>query len=198
MSAPVSSPQPYEVFPSGQWDGNDGLWSTFAISVGTPGQEFRVLPSTAGSETFIPLSGGCLNSEPNTCPTSRGVDAVDGFPSTGFDTGQSSTWRQLGTYDLGLDTRLGYTANGLFGADTVVLGRRNNINESSNLLSLDGQTVAGMVSKQWFMGVLGLNVRPSSFSSSQPLVPSLLQSLRNQSLIPSLSYAYTAGAGYRE
>jgi hypothetical protein len=194
----AQSPGPYEILASGQLDGNDGLWSTFAITVGNPGQEFRILPSTAGSETFIPLSGACLDKDPKTCPTARGIEPASGFPSNGFDTAQSSTWKSLGTYNLGLDQHLGYNAGGLFGTDTVTLGRLNSANESFEPLSLDGQTVAGVVSKQWFMGLLGLNTRPSSFSNSQPLVPSLLQNLKSQGLIPSLSYAYTAGAGYRE
>ena len=45
--------------PSGNWDGNDGGWSTFAISVGTPAQIFRVLPSTNGLETWIPIADNC-------------------------------------------------------------------------------------------------------------------------------------------
>jgi hypothetical protein len=43
---------PFPFAPSQYWDGNDGLWSTFSIRIGTPSQEFRILPSTTAQETW--------------------------------------------------------------------------------------------------------------------------------------------------
>ena len=189
--------KPYVVPPSQQWEGNDGLWSTFVVRIGVPGQDFRVLPSTAGSETFIPLSGGCLKTDPPTCQNSRGVEDVNGFPSTGFDVSQSTTWKEIGIFTLELDTQLGYNATGLIGADSVSLGTPQQSKAFGEPLALEGQTVAGILSRKWLLGLLGLNTRPARFSTERPLVPSLLQSLRDRRLIPSLSYAYTAGASYR-
>jgi hypothetical protein len=192
----MKSPAPYVVPPSGQWDGG---WSTFVIRVGTPGQEFRVLPSTAGSETFIPLVGACLSTDPPNCQALRGVNDVGGFSSTGFHANESSSWKTIGLYDLGLDARLGdiASASGLYGSDTVALGSlQQQMSGPTQPIAIGGQTVAGVVKKTWLLGLLGCNVRPSSFSTYSPLVPSLLQNLRNQSLIPSLSYSYTAGAVY--
>jgi hypothetical protein len=93
-----------------------------------------------------------------------------------------------------MDTNLGFNTNALFGSDTVILGNRQ---QQNSVITLSSQSVAGVASKDWFLGVLGLNTRPSQFSTNGPLLPSLLETLKNQSLIPSLSYSYTAGASYR-
>ena len=44
---------------------------------------------------------------------------------------------------------------------------------------------------------VGLNPRPSNFTNFSNPVPSYLSSLKTQGLIPSLSWAYTAGNQYR-
>ena len=64
--------------PSGNWDGNDGAWSTFMIRVGSPYQYFRILPSTNGLETWLPQSDQCSNG-PAWCGNARGVMPMDGF-----------------------------------------------------------------------------------------------------------------------
>ena len=63
--------------PSGNWDGNDGAWSTFLIRVGTPSQLFRVLPSTNGLATWLPVSTQCSQGMA-WCGNARGV-----MPSNG-------------------------------------------------------------------------------------------------------------------
>ncbi|KAK0101065.1 hypothetical protein ONS95_012947 [Cadophora gregata] len=47
------------------------------------------------------------------------------------------------------------------------------------------------------MGLFGLTARPSNFTSFDNPVPSYMENLRNQSMIPSLSWGYTAGNQYR-
>jgi hypothetical protein len=42
-------PPPLNVPPSLFWDGIDGRWSTFHVSVGTPGQAVRLLPGTSAT-----------------------------------------------------------------------------------------------------------------------------------------------------
>jgi hypothetical protein len=46
------------------------------------------------------------------------------------------------------------------------------------------------------LGVLGLGPKPTNFTNFNYPQPSFFWSLRNQSLIPSLTWAYTAGAPY--
>jgi len=187
-------PAPYVALPSQDWDGNDGSWSTFSINVGSPGQDFNVLVSTSASATFIPVPEGCPSTEPANCASLRGVQSFSGASSPGFQPNLSSTWTTIGIYSLDLEAHLNYSGNGLYGYDRVGLGTA----QEKSGLSLERQVVAGVADKDYFLGLFGLGAQPSSFSSASEPIPSFLQSLRNQSLIPSLSYGYTAGASYSE
>jgi len=186
-------PAPYSVAPSQQWDGNDGYWSTFDVNVGTPGQNFRVLPSTAGSETWVPLPDGCQTNAPSNCPQLRGVENFDSAASTGFMHNRSSTWKENGIYTLDLETRLDIHGNGFYGYDNVSLGATTD----SSKLSLGNQVLAGIADTNYFLGLFGLGIRPISFSSNSQPTSSFMSTAFNQSKIPSLSYGYTAGAKYR-
>jgi hypothetical protein len=55
----------------------------------------------------------------------------------------------------------------------------------------------GVATKDFMFGLLGLGQKPSNLTNSDEPVPSLMWSLKNQSMIPSMSYGYTAGAYYR-
>jgi hypothetical protein len=183
-------PAPFVFQPSQVWDGDDGSWSTFIIRVGTPAQTFRVLPSTAGQETWIPVPEGCLASDPENCGDRRGVYPFQG-KELGFQYNASSTWKNIGLYDLILETNLNYTGNGLYGFDTVGT-------MVDGGLVLEQQIVAGIATKDFLLGVLGLGPKPSNFSNFEHPQPSFVQTLKDQNKIPSLSYAYTAGAPYRK
>ncbi|KAL8833442.1 MAG: hypothetical protein Q9176_007982 [Flavoplaca citrina] len=179
----VNNPAPISWAPSQWWDGQDGEWSSFDLRVGTPEQTVRVFPSTAGSATWVVRPGGC---EPPSqeCTASRG-----GL----FDQNRSSTWNELGPYTLALEQNLGRKGSGVFGLDTLSLGLTN----TTGGPTLDSQIIAGIETEKWYNGILGLQQQPmnlSDFSDSQPTV---LSTLRAKNLIPSLSWAYTAGAHYR-
>ncbi|KAI8934836.1 hypothetical protein NX059_008516 [Plenodomus lindquistii] len=190
----AEAPQPYVVPPSQQFDGNDGSWSTFIVSVGTPGQDFRVLPSTKGGVTYLIAPEGCLRGiDPEGCPQSRGAEVFNSAQNIGFQTNVSSTWSAIGQYDVDLEEALNLTSRGLFGFDRVQLGTA----ATSTALYLDRQVVAGIADPDYYMGILPLGTSDSSFSSLGQAVDSLLYSLRNASKIPSLSFSYTAGAPYR-
>ncbi|KAF1943112.1 acid protease [Clathrospora elynae] len=189
------APEPYVVPPSTRFDGNDGSWSTFRISVGTPGQDFRVLPSTKGGVTYVIAPEGCIDGlDPENCPELRGIDAFNSAQNTGFQVDESTTWSAIGQYDIDLEEALNYTTQGLFGFDKLSLGAAA---DSASSLSLDHQVVAGVADPAYYMGVLGLGQAESSFSSQSTAIESFLYQLRNSTKIPSFSYAYTAGAKYR-
>jgi hypothetical protein len=82
-------PQPFSFSPSANWEGNDGTWSTFIIRVGTPPQTFRVLISTAGQETWVPLAPqACLPTDPANCGDLRGAQTFQNAASAGFETNE--------------------------------------------------------------------------------------------------------------
>jgi hypothetical protein len=191
--SPTRTPEPYIVPPSQEFDGSDGEWSTFKVSVGTPGQDFRMLPSTKSGQTFVMWPGSCLESDPEDCPSLRGIGIFNGEQSTGFLSNASSSWSSIGQYEVDLEQALNLTANAAFGFDTVSLGPAA---ESTSNLALEGQVVAGVPDLDYFTGHIPLGVPESSFGGGNA-IDAFLPTLRNKTLIPSLSFAYTAGAKYR-
>lgn len=192
------SVEPYNVPPSQQFDGNDGSWSTFAISVGVPGQDFRVLPSTKSGITYVIPPEGCNQpTDPTNCANLRGAEVFGSTQNTGFQVEKSTHWSAIGQYGVDLEDALNMTAEGLFGYDQVALGPAADTSTNNNILLLDRQVVAAVADMDYFMGVLPLGQAESSFSSLSEPQRSLMWNLRNSSRIPSMSYAYTAGAKYR-
>lgn len=88
---------------------------------------------------------------------------------------------------------LGLTGNAYYGFDTINLGL-----PGSGLPTLYNQVVAGFGTDDFWLGSLGLSPIPFNFTNLDDPQPSMLATLHNQSLIPSLSWAYTAGAHYQE
>ena len=113
--------------------------------------------------------------------------------STGFLGYLSSTWSPISNSThttLGNNEDLNVSANGSYGLDMVGLGPTRDAG-----LSIDQKTlVAGASVDSFFLGSLGL--QPSNGSRLEESAPSLLANLKNDGLIPSLSYGYTAGAIY--
>jgi hypothetical protein len=57
---------------------------------------------------------------------------------------------------------------------------------------------SGVPDKDFLFGVFGLGPKPTNFTDGfNDPQPSFMWSLKNQSMIPSISYGYTAGAPYR-
>ena len=108
----------------------------------------------------------------------------------------SSTWQNnsadLGSniYALLVDTQLGYNGRAELGFDSVSLA-------GTPETTLKNQTVGGFAATDTYLGLFGIDPRSSNFTNTPP-IPSYLQNLRNQSLIPSLSWGYTAGNQYRK
>jgi hypothetical protein len=187
-----SAPEPFVFSPSQVWDGNDGRWSSFIVRVGTPAQTFRVFPSTSGHETFIPVPEGCIETDPSNCGSLRGAYPFNGRDSDGLSVNASSTWKAIGLYNLAFGDDLGMSDNGMYGFDTVGLTLQN-----SGGLTLDSQVVAGIATKNFYLGLFGLGPKPSNFSDFEFPQPTFMKNLKDQNKIPSFSYAYTAGAAYR-
>lgn len=186
-------PAPYVVPPSKKFDGNDGAWSTFIISIGTPGQDFRVLVSTQSGQIQVIVPDGCVEGDGPDCANLRGAEIFNSAQNPGFQVNVSSTWSTIGQYQVETESRLNITAPGIFGYDKVALGPA----AESTLLSLDHQVVAGLAETNYWMGHIPLGIPDSSFSSLSQSIDSFIHQLRNQTKIPSMSFGYTAGAKYR-
>lgn len=171
-------------------DGDDGSWSSFALRVGSTEQTVRVLPSTAGQETWVVSPQGCPPGRNGTTTYSTCSEARGDL----FDTTQSSSWQALGSYSLGLELNLGYDGTAPYGLDTVALGFDN----STGGPTIDSQVISALATEEYYLGVFGLGHQGTNISNFTEPRPSFLTAMHNQSLIPSLSWAYTAGAPYRE
>lgn len=185
-------PLPYTVQPTWSWDGNDGNWSTFSITIGTPGQSFRVLPSTSVSETWIPIIEGCegILTNVSDCGNLRGINN-----GRGFQVNQSSTWEQIGIYGLASEQYLFNSTSdvGLYGLDSIGV----NSADGGVYGSLPAQVVSGLATGDFWLGSLGLGNAEGNFTVQDTGIPSLISSMKNASRIPSMSYGYAAGASYR-
>jgi hypothetical protein len=192
--ASTPTPEPYEVPPSQKWDGNDGSWSTFKITIGSPPQEFRVLASTQSGQTFTVLPDGCsAGTDPFDCAELRGAQVFNSAQSPGFLANTTSTWDRIGQYDIDLEERLNYTARGIFGYDRLALGPSGD----TGVLSVNRSLVGGVADMAYYTGHIPLGVSKSKFGSQSQSVDPLMYQLRNTSQIPTMSFAYTAGAKYR-
>lgn len=165
-------------------DGNDGLWSSFTVQLGTPPRALRVLPSTSGSSIWAVLSQGCTTEDPSDCPNLRG-----GI----FEPNSSSTWTEKGIYTLPLEAEKawGLSGNGQFAFDDITLSYAGGGGPQ-----LNNTIFAGIASKDFFVGTLGLAPHDVNFTDFNYPVPSILTSLKTAGYIDSMSWAYTAGAYY--
>ncbi|KAK8155140.1 aspartic peptidase domain-containing protein [Phyllosticta citrichinensis] len=196
LSRRQTTPDPIVLDPSQNWDGSDGRWSTFTLRVGTPSQLMRVLIAIGGQETWVVAPSGCVDSDPNgdQCPSKRGGL----FRANESSTWQSTTeiWDNTGIYGLGgvvLDS-LGIGGQGQYGYELVGLN-------AGNSATLNRSIVAQMNTLNFYVGQFGVSPRPTNFTvennnatSLNDPQPSFFSLLRDNNLIPSLTYSYTAGS----
>ena len=107
----------------------------------------------------------------------------------------SSTWDNIGLYGLVLPEEwpLGYRGNANFGYDNLTLGW-----PGGGLPTLSRQVVEGFAAEDFYIGSFGLCPHAVNISTLDDPQPSFLGALAQQKKIPSTSWAYTAGAYYRQ
>ncbi|CAF9905691.1 hypothetical protein IMSHALPRED_003931 [Imshaugia aleurites] len=156
------------------------------MQVGTPAQNLRLLPSNSGNAIWPVLPQGCIVGDPSDCSDLRGTLFL---PNT------SSTWDNLGLYDLFLPEEwpLGYSGNANFGYDNLTLGW-----PGGGLPALSHQIIEGFATKDFYIGSLGLSPSAINITTLDDPQPSFLGALAQQNKTPSTSWAYTAGAYYRQ
>lgn len=167
------------------------------MQVGSPGQSVRLIPATsasAGAATWVVISEGCSQANPNltNCAEERGglflSNTSTSWTTEGLPNGPDGALFNLITYE---ESKLGFSGNAYYGFDTVTLGLTG-----SELPTLESQVIAGYATNDFWLGSLGLSPLPFNFTNLNDPLPSLMGTLRNQSIIPSSSWAYTAGASY--
>lgn len=104
-----------------------------------------------------------------------------------FLANESTTWKDIGLYEMGNTLQLGHSGVGYYGADDICLNEQ---------LTIADQVVNIVNTTDWWIGSLGLGNKQTTFTNGE--MPSFLSTLGNRNLIPSLSYGYTAGAYYRQ
>jgi hypothetical protein len=187
-------PQPAQVLtPSGQFDGNDGKWSTFNINVGDRdgtgrGQNFRVLVSTSSSVLQVPMQANWCNDDE--CAKDRGIEVYQSRQSYGLLTEASTGWTQNGLYNFPTPYWWdGRNINATWGWSNVGLG-----SSSPQSIVLEQQVVVGNTAPEFFLGSFGLDIIPVD-TGGGPLA-TFLDNLVAFNQTPSRSYGYTAGAYY--
>lgn len=103
-----------------------------------------------------------------------------------FHADDSSTWNQMGKdgmFEMGYTVQLEDRRAAYYGYDTISLDEET---------AVSGQVIGIYNQTDWWVGSLGLGATMSNFGSRTTLA--FLHSLANESLIPSASYGYTAGA----
>ncbi|KAI4195603.1 MAG: hypothetical protein LQ346_003381 [Caloplaca aetnensis] len=106
----------------------------------------------------------------------------------------SSTWFKKDVYALGSEANLGYTGNsdnGAYGWENISWAATGDVNVTAS-----HTVIAGIATKDFYLGVLGLAARPITWEDHSTSSPSLISTLKAQGLIESQSYGYTAGAFY--
>ena len=109
-----------------------------------------------------------------------------------FASTNSSTWQDLGAYKLEVELNLGIDEIGEFGLDSMILG----LPESQTVI-LDKQILAGIASDIFYLSSWGIYPAATNLTNLDDPHPSIIQKLKQQGVIPSLSWAYTAGAYFQ-
>ena len=132
---------------------------------------------------------------PETCPQTNATQCTFSRGAFGqlLPLNVSSTWKEVGIYDLALESELGFKNNGIYGIDSIGQEIAN-----SGGIDLSHQVVAATASTDFYLGVFGLDPKLINFLNFEHPVPSYIWSLKDQKKIPSISFGYTAGAAYRE
>ena len=88
---------------------------------------------------------------------------------------------------------MGYSGNASYGYDNVTLGWLG-----GGLPTLSRQVIEGFATNDFYIGSLGLSPHAVNISTLADPKPSFLGALAQQNYTPSTSWAYTAGAYYRQ
>lgn len=134
-------------------------------------------------QTWVVHPYGCAaDSDHSSCVSARG-----GI----FNSNASTSWDNVGLWALQIEENLGYDGNAYYGFDVVGLG---GVGEGGP--TLQNTTVGSFAVTDFYLGLFGLNPKPTNWTSFEDSSPSYMTQLKEANLIPSVSFGYTAGAPY--
>jgi hypothetical protein len=170
--------------------------SSFTVQAGTSArpQILRLFPSISLPELYVVHPNGCVPLQNDTIKKMTCENARGGI----FYRNLSRTHHQLGMYNFGKNAAyndFGFTeVPGFVGWDTVKL---NQPEKGGRNPLVDSLLVTEIATRKYsFLGMLGLDVRPTNLSELGRNDPqeNLLSQLKENDNIPSLSWSYTAGS----
>lgn len=202
----------FPVLPSKKYQGNDGNWSTFEINVGTPSQVFHTLVSTSSRGIWLVDKTACNDTtDPTVAQHTNCLQQRGGVGNSGWNSGASSTWGRLGEYTLDLNEGIPvgqtfgksptawlypgskYNQSVVVGQDNVAVAQNS---ESRSAIVANQSLVYAIADPAIFVSTLGIGDGVKRTETSPTPFLSMLDIFANQSLIPSKSWGYTAGASY--
>jgi hypothetical protein len=145
--------------------------------VGDPVLPFRVVPGISSPLVILPIQSDWCN---ETCEAQTTI----------LHRNQSTTWEDAGLFSIppsiSDNDEISGVQSGIWGVDRVYLG------PSARDIATSLQYVVGVTLKKFYIGTFGLSVgQVGPFGNTKP---GFLQGLRDASVIPSLSFSYTAGS----
>jgi hypothetical protein len=143
----------------------------------------RVFPSTAGYNTWVINADGCPEEYGTSCKDERGFL---------YNQNDSLTYDPVSIFDTQIETNLGLNTRGYAGYETLELGWNG-----AGGPSLEHMPIFQIADSNYWLGIFGLNPLPTNFTTLNNPQPSFMETLYNQSKVPSVSYGYTAGNQYR-
>lgn len=164
----------------------DGPWSSFPLQLGggnVQKQNVRVMPSTAGYNTWVINDQGCPEYYFEDCANKRGFI---------YNQNDSVTYLPESIYNTEIERNLGLDTTGNGGYETITLGW-----QGSGGPEIEHMPLFEIATTDYFIGIFGLNPLPTNFSNLNNPQESFMQTLYDQKSIPSRSYGYTAGNQYR-
>ncbi|PPJ53775.1 hypothetical protein CBER1_04549 [Cercospora berteroae] len=153
--------------------------------------------ATAANVIWTVIPEGCEQANPDLDPVDCSFARGGTFARNDSLTLSTSRLENEGLYEIFLyeEEKLGLSANAYYGFDTMSFGL-----PGSGFPELKEQIVAGIATNDFFLGTLALSPVSQNFTSfATGSIPSLLGTLRdpNNTIIPSTTWAYTAGAVYK-
>jgi hypothetical protein len=168
-------------------DGPDGPWSSFDLGAGSNIQTFRGFPALSEGIYILPFKASW-------CENLTTVQQICERRGT-YQSSDSTTYKEAGFHDA-ITSLSNFVIDGEpggdYGLDSIAWGK------SSIDPQFPEQYVVATVSRDFPLALYGIGIGSTRLSGGSEPIISPLEKLREQGIIPSLTYGYNAGSLYRK